>query len=80
MLMDHTDLQIQRILGGTNGHFLAVDQNLPRIGVVDAGDHIHQRGLTASVFAEKRQDLAIADIKTDIAISDNRAKGLGNGS
>ena len=39
--MDHTDLIIERILRGSDYRFLAVDKDLPLIGKIDTGDHVH---------------------------------------
>ena len=43
-----------------------------------AGEHVHERGLAAAVFAEQRQDLAPVDIEPDAVIGDDGAEALGD--
>ena len=76
VLMDHADAQIERILGGGDGHRLAVDVDLALIGEIDAGKHIHQRGLAAAVFAQQRQDLALAQFQIHGVVGHDLSKAL----
>ena len=57
VLMDHTDLVIEGVLGGCDGDLLPVDEDLAFVGVINAGDHIHERGFAAAVFAQDGEDL-----------------------
>ena len=50
VLVDHADTEVEGILGRCDGHRLVVDVDLSLIGEVDAGEHVHQRGLAAAVF------------------------------
>ena len=54
MLVDHTDAVFERILGGGDRDGFAVNVDLPLVGEIDAGEHVHQRRLAAAVFAEQR--------------------------
>ena len=78
VLVNHTDAQIQRIAGGTDGHSLIADINLTLIGEVDTGNHIHQRGFAAAVLAQQGQYLAAAHPQGHILVGHDRAEGFGN--
>ena len=78
VLMDHTDTEVESILGGSNGHRLIMDVDLSLIGEIDAGEHIHQRCLTAAVFAQQRQNLALVQLHVDAVVGHNTAEALGN--
>ena len=73
VLVDHADTQIEGILGRCDGHRLVVDVDLPLVGEIDAGEHVHQRGLAAAVFAQQGQDLALVQVKIHILIGDDLA-------
>ena len=73
VLVDHADTQIEGILGRCDGHRLVVDVDLPLVGEVDAGEHIHQRGLAAAVLAQQGQDLAFVQFKVYIFVCDDLA-------
>ena len=45
---------------------LAVDQDLPRIGLVDAAQDLDQGGFAGAVLAEQRDDLAPSDGERDV--------------
>ena len=53
VLMDHADSKVKSVLGGGYGHGLAVNIDPSLIGIVDAGEHIHQCGLAAAVLAQQ---------------------------
>ena len=73
VLMDHADAQGKGVLGGGDGHRLAIDVDLPLVGEVDAGEHVHQRGLAAAVLAQQGQDLALVQFKVYIFVCDDLA-------
>ena len=54
VLVDHADAVLERVLGGGDRHRFAMNVNLSLVGEVDAGEHVHQRGFAAAVFAEQR--------------------------
>ena len=43
-----------------------------------AGEHVHERGLAAAVFAEQGEDLAAIDVQPDLVVCDDRTEGLRN--
>ena len=78
MLVDHADAQRKGVLRGADGHLFPVDEDLPLVRVVDAGDHVHQRGLAAAVFSKYGQDLAVAHGQIDPVVGDHLAEPLGD--
>ena len=53
VLVDHTDTELERILGGGDRYRFAMNVDLPLVGEVDTGEHVHQRRLAAAVFAQQ---------------------------
>ena len=78
VLVHHADSQIIGVLGGADDHFLAVDTDLALVREIDAGEHIHQSGLAAAVFAQQRQDLSPVNVQPYLVVGHYGAKGLGN--
>ena len=78
VLMNHADAQVKGILGGADHHFLAVNADLPLVGEVDAGEHIHQGGFAAAVLTQQGQNLAPVDVQPDLVVGHHRAEGLGD--
>ena len=79
VLVDHADAQVEGVLGGGDGHRLSVDVDLPLIGEIDAGEHIHQGGLAAAVFTQQGQDLTFVQLKVHIFVGDDlAAESLGD--
>ena len=78
VLVDHADTEVEGILGRCDGHRLVVDVDLSLIGEVDAGEHVHQRGLAAAVFTQQGQDLALAQLHVDGVVGHHGAKPLGD--
>ena len=76
VLVDHTDAVFERILGGGDRDGFAVNVDLPLVGEIDAGEHVHQRRLAAAVFAEQRQDLALVQLKVDGVVRHHFAEPL----
>ncbi len=76
VLMDHADAIVECVLGGSDGHRLAVNVDLSLIGEVDAGKHIHQRGLAAAVFAQQRQDLTLVQFQIHGVVGHDLSKAL----
>ena len=58
MLVHHADAGGERIGGGADAHRLALDRDGAVIGLVDAEQDVHQRGLAGAVLAEQPEDLA----------------------
>ena len=78
VLVDHADAQIQRVAGGADRHGLVADVDLALVGEVDTGDHVHQRGFAAAVFAQQRQNFAAPYAQRDVFVCHNGAEGFGN--
>ena len=78
VLMDHTDAEGEGILGRRDGHRLVVDVDLPLVGEVDAGEHIHQGRLAAAIFAQQGQDLTLVQLHVDRVVGDNFSEPLGD--
>ena len=78
MLMDHADAQGKGVLGGGDGHRLAIDVDLPLVGEVDAGEHIHQSGLAAAVFTQQGQDLTLIELQRNVLVGRYLAEALGD--
>ena len=77
MLVDHADAQIMGVLGGPDGHRPAVRQDLSAVGEIDAGEHIHQGGLAAAVFAQQGEDLSLVQGEGNLVVCHHVAEGLG---
>ena len=78
MLMDHTDLMGKRILWRTDHDLFPVNQDLAFIREIDAGDHVHQGGLTAAVFSQNGQDLSPINIQVHMIVRHYRAEPFGD--
>jgi hypothetical protein len=57
---------------------LAVDQDLARIGLVEAVEDRHQRRLAGAVLADDAVDRALADADVDVLVGLDRAERLGD--
>ena len=60
MLVDHTDALVEGVFWRPDGHGLAVHEDLALVGVVDSTKHVHQRGFSAAVLTEQRENFALA--------------------
>ena len=78
VLVDHADAQIEGVLRRADHDVLSVDRDRALVREIDAGEHVHQRGLAAAVFAQQRQDLAAIDIQPDLVVGHRGAEGLGD--
>ena len=78
VLVDHADAQPLGVLGGGNGHRLAVHQNGAAVGGVDAGQHVHQGGLAGTVLSQQGENLSFSEIQVDVVVGYHRTEGLGD--
>ena len=46
-----------------DGNLLAVNKDLPLLRVINAAEHLDQRGFAGAVFAQQRVDLACLELK-----------------
>ena len=79
VLVDHADAWLSKASFGERMEAEhTVDIDFALVGEVDAGEHIHQRRLSAAVFTEQGKDLAPVDGQVDAVVCDDLAKALGN--
>ena len=78
VLVDHADAVVKGILGGGDGHRLSMHIDLTLIGVVDAGEHIHQRGFSAAVLTKQGQNLALMQLQIHMIVGCDLAEALGD--
>ena len=75
-LEDHADPGTDRGLAVGDLHRLAADQDLARIGLVEAVENGHQRGFARAILADDAVDRAARDADRDILVRLHRAEGL----
>ena len=80
MLVDHADAIGKGVPGGADGHRGAVYQNLPLVRKVDAGEHIHQGGLAASVLPQQGEYFTAVQGQVDAVVGGYLAEPLGDPS
>ena len=66
LLEDHGDAGIEGLARRSDVDRLAVDQNVALVGLIDAVQHLEQRGLAGAVLADEADDLALVDGEADI--------------
>ena len=76
MLVNHANAMGKGILGRGDNHLFVIDENIAGIREIDAGEHIHQGGLAASVFTQQCQNFSPVNIQPDPVIGKHRAKGF----
>ena len=76
--MYHAYAVVEGIFGRSDRHGLAVNVNLPLIGVVDTGEHIHKGGFSAAILAQKRKYFTLMQFEIDIVVSNYRTKFFSN--
>ncbi len=74
MLMYHADSEIKCVLGGAYDDLFPVDEYLPLVREVDAGEHIHKRRFPAAVLAEQREDLSPVYVQPDLVVCHDLAE------
>ena len=66
LLVDDADAELLRVLGRDRLVGLAVEEELALVGVVDAGQQLHQRRLAGAVLADQREDLAGVQVEVHV--------------
>jgi hypothetical protein len=66
LLVDRGNPQGFRVLGAVDLHRHAVHRHLTRVGLVRSGKDADQSGLPGTVLANKGQNLAWMELKTDV--------------
>ena len=75
-LMDDGDAGALGFDGVADLHGLAVDQDLARIGLVDAAQNLHERRFARAVFTHQRMNFTGADLEFDTLEHAHRTKRL----
>ena len=78
VLVDHADTVSKGVFRRADRNRFTVNVDLPLIGEVDAGEHVHQRCFAAAVFAEQRQDLALVQLQVHGVVGRHLSKPLCN--
>src|SRR5581483_10574843 len=76
LLVDHTDAQPLRVLGAGDCDLASIEPDLTRVGVVQAGQDVHQARLAGAVFAEQRVDLSARRVERGAVDGDDGAEML----
>ncbi len=78
VLVNHTDPQRGGIARRVNLGRPALDEDLARIGAIEAGEDVHQGALARTVFTQECQHLARVEVQIDAIIGQNAGKALGD--
>ena len=76
--MNHADAVGKGILWRPDQNLLAVDEDLPLVREINAGEHIHQGRLAAAVFAQQCQNFPFVDVQPHPVIGQHGAEPFGN--
>ena len=76
LLVDDADPLILGVAGALEVNRLAAIADAARIGLVDAGQHLHQGRLASAIFAEQGHHLARIDPKTRFVEGAHTGEGL----
>ena len=66
--MNHADMQCKGIRRIIDRYMLTVDIDITAVRCINTGKHVHQRSLSAAVFAQKCQHFSVIDIQTDLVV------------
>jgi hypothetical protein len=76
VLMEHTDPQAAGILRRVNPDRLPVEQDLPAVRPLEAGQDLHQCALAGAVFSQDSLDRPARHRQADAVVGQDRAEGL----
>ena len=76
--MDHSNAEGIGVFRRSDRDFLSVYKNLTAVRVINAGEHIHKSGLSASVFPQEGKDLTFSDGERDVFIRGDNAEIFAN--
>ena len=77
MLVNHSNAVGKRILGGCYRNLSAVREDFTLIRLINAGQHVHERGLATAVLAEEREYFTPFYFKVDAVVGNNLSKPFG---
>ena len=77
LLVDHRDAELEHALRATAARSLSPATTIvARIGLIGAGQDLHQRRLAGAVLADQPEHLAATDFEVDIVQRDDARKAL----
>jgi hypothetical protein len=76
--VDDADAQLLRVLGRGRLVRLATEEELALVGLVDAGQQLHQRRLAGAVLADQREHLAGAQVEVHVLERLDAGEALGD--
>src|SRR6185312_5715076 len=76
VLVHHADAGCHGVSGTREVLHDVIEQDLALVGLVEAVEHVHQRGLARPVLAEQAVDLTGFDGQIDVVVGDEAAKPL----
>ena len=76
LLVDGGDAVLEGLVGAGKMDGLAADADLAGVGLVDAGEDLHQRRLAGAVLADQRGDLAGIERQADIVERAHAGEGF----
>src|SRR5207237_903040 len=76
--VDGLDAERARLARAADLDAAAVERQLARVGLEDAGDDLDQRRLAGAVVADDRVHLAVAELEIRLAQRDHAAEMLGD--
>ena len=80
LLVDHANPGLDGLLRIVREVGLPVEEHLPAVGALDAGEDLHQRGLASAVLAHQRVYLARQDGEADAVERAHAGELLGQGA
>ncbi len=63
-LVNHADSQRARRLRSGDAHRSSIEADFTGVGLIDAGQYLHQRGFSGAVLADQRGDRAAPQLET----------------
>ena len=76
MLVHHADASGHCVAGAGEVLRLVIEQDLALVGLIEAVEHVHERGLAGAVFTEQRVHFARFHDEVDVVIRGEGAKAL----
>ena len=76
VLVHHADAEAVGVVRVFDGDDLAVLADLALLGLIQAEQDGHERGLAGTVFAEQRMDLPLAQLERDVVIGHDAREAL----
>ena len=78
MLVNHADMQVECDFRRSDGDGFSIDGDLAAVWEIDARQHIHERGFSAAVLTEQRENFPSLDVKANFVVRYHLTEGLGD--